>query len=62
MECGENILDNQKDIGVKIACMEKCNNVPDTLTNRVFGAGEPSILKVIQEARQLAQRNDITLQ
>lgn len=32
------------------------------LPNRVFGAGEPSILKVIQEARQLAQRNDITLQ
>ena len=23
VECGENILDNQKDIGIKIACMEK---------------------------------------
>ena len=22
VECGENILDNQKDVGVKIACME----------------------------------------
>ena len=29
VECGENILGNQKDIGVKIAYIEKCNNVPD---------------------------------
>ena len=32
------------------------------LPNKVSGAEEPSILNVIQEARQLAQRNVITLQ